>query len=30
MTNAQKFETKKITDKSGYTYETVQNDKTGV
>ena len=30
MANAQKFETKKITDKAGYTYETVDNDKTGV
>lgn len=30
MTNAQKFETKKFTDKAGYTYETVDNDKTGV
>lgn len=30
MTNAQKFETKKITDKAGYTYETVTNDKNKV
>ena len=30
MTTAQKFETKKITDKAGYTYETVLNDKNGV
>lgn len=30
MSNAQKFETTKITDKSGYQYETVTNDKTGV
>ena len=30
MTTAQKFETKKITDKAGYTYETVMNDKNGV
>ena len=30
MMNAQKFETKIITDKSGYTYETVENDKNGV
>ncbi|OWK73781.1 peptidase M16 [Flavobacteriaceae bacterium JJC] len=30
MMNAQKFETKKNTDKAGYTYETVVNDKNGV
>lgn len=30
MSNAQQFETTKITDKSGYQYETVTNDKTGV
>ena len=30
MTNAQKFETKKLTDKAGYSYETVQNDPNGV
>ena len=30
MTTAQKFETKKLTDKDGYTYETVVNDKNGV
>lgn len=30
MTNAQKFETKKVSDKAGYTYETVTNDKNGV
>ena len=30
MTKAQKFETKSITDKSGYTYETVVNDKNEV
>ncbi len=30
MANAQKFETKKMTDKSGYSYETVENDKNGV
>lgn len=28
--NAQQFETKKMTDKAGYTYETVVNDKNGV
>ncbi len=30
MSNAQKFETKKVTDNSGYQYELVTNDKTGV
>lgn len=30
MINAQQFETKKMTDKAGYTYETVVNDKNGV
>ena len=30
MMNAQQFETKKMTDKAGYTYETVVNDKNGV
>ncbi|MEC5158185.1 M16 family metallopeptidase [Chryseobacterium sp. MP_3.2] len=30
MTNAQKFETIKITDNTGYSYETVQNDPNGV
>lgn len=30
MKNAQKYETIKATDKSGYEYETVTNDKTGV
>ncbi len=30
MADAQKFETKKTTDNSGYQYETVINDKTGV
>lgn len=30
MTTAQAFETKKITDRAGYTYETVVNDKNGV
>ncbi|UFK97375.1 M16 family metallopeptidase [Kaistella faecalis] len=30
MTTAQKFETKKLTDKAGYSYETVVNDKNGV
>lgn len=30
MRKAQTFETKKITDKQGYTYETVDNDKNGV
>ncbi len=30
MMNAQHFETKKMTDKAGYTYETVVNDKNGV
>lgn len=30
MTNAQKFETIKITDNNGYSYETVQNDPNGV
>ena len=30
MMNAQQFETKKMTDKAGYTYETVVNDKSGV
>ena len=30
MTNAQKFETIKITDNKGYSYETVQNDPNGV
>lgn len=30
MGNAQKFDTTKITDSNGYTYETVVNDKTGV
>ena len=30
LADAQKFETKKATDNSGYQYETVINDKTGV
>ncbi|MDP2453206.1 MULTISPECIES: pitrilysin family protein [unclassified Kaistella] len=30
MSNAQKFETTKLTDNGGYQYETVTNDKTGV
>ncbi len=30
MMHAQQFETKKMTDKAGYTYETVVNDKNGV
>lgn len=30
MSNAQKFETTKMTDNAGYQYETVTNDKTGV
>ncbi|UOE41869.1 insulinase family protein [Chryseobacterium suipulveris] len=30
MTSAQKFETRQITDKSGYSYETVEGDKNGV